>query len=150
MNLFKNNIANFSLIFVISCLSLNSYDHHFYNGLDGSYFWSFNYILNFLPQSLDKITFIYGPLASLCNPQPFGYMIIIGCLVQILMKFVLGRQFLKIAPFVNLDLTLTFVIFTLTCLVPFSIEACLNFIIILFLILFYLETQFLRVAIHKI
>ena len=38
MNLFKNNITNYSLIFVISWLSLNFQNHQFYSELDGSYF----------------------------------------------------------------------------------------------------------------
>jgi hypothetical protein len=141
MNLFKNNAINYSLIFVISCLTLNFQDNNFYPGLDGSYFWAFNYIPSFIPNDLSKITSIYGPLAFLGYPMCFGNLILFGCLFQILLKFIYGSLLLKLSPFLSVTTKKTILLFLLISFIPFSPEAYLNLIVILFLMLFYFENK---------
>ncbi|MBP7810514.1 MAG: hypothetical protein KA163_14575 [Bacteroidia bacterium] len=141
MTSFKNNRLNYLILFVISLLTLSSQDHNFYPGLDGSYFWAYNYLINFNPAELDKITFIYGPLAFLHYPVCYGILIILGCSFQILLKFCLGFCLLKLSQLLEIDKRIAFVLFALSCFTMFSPEAYLNLIVILFLVIYFLENK---------
>lgn len=141
MNLNKNNRINYSLIFIISCLTLNFQDHNFYPGLDGSYYWAFNYIITYFPEHLSKVTSIYGPLAFLGYPVCYGDLIAIGYGFQILLKSLFGFQLLKLSQFVNITPKKVLLLFLLTCFPIFSPEAYINLIIILFLVLYYFESK---------
>src|SRR5688572_25231150 len=133
MQINKNNALNYLVLLVISLLSLGYQDHSIYPGLDGSYFWAFNYLVNFQPNDLDKITFIYGPMAFLHYTVCYGYLIIIGCVFQILIKFILGCCIIKLSQLLAIHRNIGFALFTLSCLTMFSPEAYFNLIIILFL-----------------
>ncbi len=143
MNLNKNNRINYSLIFIISCLTLNFQDHIFYPGLDGSYYWAFSYILTYFPEHLSKVTSIYGPMAFLGYPVCYGDLIAIGYVFQVLLKFLFGSQLIKLSHFVNVTPKKILLLFLLTCFPIFSVEAYLNLIIILFLVLYYFESKLL-------
>src|ERR1044071_1363688 len=126
MNSLKQNWCYYFILFVISLLSLNYTDHHFSWGLDASYNWAFNYLVNFKPSQLDKTTFIYGPLAFLHNPVCYGYIIIIGVIFQTAVKYCLGYSFFTISGLLGFDKRLAFVLFTICCLTMFSVEAWIN------------------------
>lgn len=137
----KNNRFNYLLLFVISILSLGSQDHNFYPGLDGSYFWAYNYLLNFMPADLDKITFIYGPLAFLHYTVCYGWLIIAGCIFQILLKFLLGFCIYKLAEFLAIGAKIAISIFVVCCCTMFSPEAYLSLTVILLLMIYYFENK---------
>lgn len=141
MNSLKNNRLNYFILFVISLLTLSSQDHSFYSGLDGSYFWAYNYLINFMPAELDKVTFIYGPMAFLHYPVCYGILIIIGCLFEILLKFCLGFCLLKLSQLLEIDKRIAFALFVFSCFTMFSPEAYINLIIILFLVIYFLESK---------
>lgn len=141
MTSFKNNRLNYLILFVISILTLSSQDHNFYSGLDGSYFWAYSYLINFNPTQLDKITFIYGPLAFLHYPICYGWLIIIGCAFQILLKFCVGYALYKLSLLLEIDKRIPLVLFALCCFTMFSQEAYLNLAIILFLVIYFLEKK---------
>lgn len=140
-NIFKNNGLNYLILFTISLLTLNYQDHSVNAGLDGSYFWAFNYLISHQPQNLDKITFIYGPLAFLHNTIAYGYLVIIGTVFQIFMKFIYGVAMLKIAHFMNVKKQTVFLLFGLSCLSIFSGETYFNLIVLLFLLIYHLENK---------
>jgi hypothetical protein len=141
MNSSKNNRFNYLILFVISILSLCSQDHTFYPGLDGSYFWAYSYLINFLPAELDKITFIYGPLAFLHYTVCYGWLIIVSCVFQTLLKFCLGFCLLKLSEFLALNKKIPFAVFAACCCTMFSPEAFLNLSVILLLMIFYFENK---------
>jgi hypothetical protein len=141
MNLNKDNRINYSLIFIISCLTLNLQDHNFYPGLDGSYYWAFSYIITYLPEHLSKVTSIYGPLAFLGYPVCYGDLIAIGYGFQIFLKFLLGFLLFRLSRFVNVTPKKVLLLFLLTCFPIFSPEAYINLIIILFIVLYYFESK---------
>lgn len=116
-------------------------DHSVNAGLDGSYFWAFNYLISHQPENLDKITFIYGPLAFLHNTVHYGALVIIGTLYQIILKFVYGLAMFKLAQHLNINKKLVFGLFAITCLVLFSSEAYINLIVLMFLMLYYFENK---------
>lgn len=141
MNLFEHKAFNYFIIFVISVLTLNYQDHSSYFGLDGSYFWAFNYIFEFKPADLDKISFIYGPLAFLRNPSFYGNLILWTVLFQTALKFLFGYCLLKIGEHLEVNLKTTFLIFIISCLVMFTAETYLELPVILLLILFSIENK---------
>lgn len=141
MTSFKHNSLNYVILFAISVLTLGAQDHSFNPGLDGSYFWAFNYLICFKPTELDKITFIYGPLAFLHYPVCYGALIIIGSFFQIILKFILGYCLFKLSQFLNIDKRIAFAAFALACLTMFSPEAYLNIIIILLLIIYSFDNK---------
>lgn len=140
-NIFKNNGLNYFILFIISLLTLNYQDHSVNAGLDGSYFWAFNYLISQQWQDLDKITFIYGPLAFLHNTMAFGTVIVIGTLFQIILKFVYGIALFKLAQFLNVNKQTVFLLFGLSCLTVFGAETYLNLVILLFLIIHHYENK---------
>jgi len=141
VNIFKNNGLNYFILCIISLLTLNYQDHSVNSGLDGSYFWAFNYLICHQPQDLDKITFIYGPLAFLHNTIAYGVLVIIGTLFQILIKFIYGAAMLKLAQFLNTRKQTAFLLFGLSCLSVFSSETYINLIILLFLLIYHFENR---------
>jgi hypothetical protein len=141
MNSSKNNRFNYLILFVISALSLCSQDHTFYPGLDGSYFWAYNYLINFMPSELDKTTFIYGPLAFLHYSVCYGWLIIFSCIFQILLKFCLGFCLLKLTGFLDMNKKIAFVLFAACCCTMFSPEAYIDLVVILLLLIFYFESK---------
>jgi len=141
MNSLKQNWPNYLILFVISLLSFNHTDHHFSWGLDASYNWAFNYLVNFNPSQLDKTTFIYGPLAFLHNPVCYGYIIVIGVVFQAMVKYCLGYCFFRMSGFLNFDKRLAFALFAVCCLTMFSVEAWVNLCIILLLVIFFVERK---------
>ncbi len=143
MNLFEHKAFNYFIIFVISVLTLNYQDHSSYSGLDGSYFWAFNYLFECRPGELDKISFIYGPLAFLRNPAFYGNLILWTCLFQTVLKFLLGYCFLKLAQAFDAGKRTALLLFVLSCLVLFSTETYIELPVILLLILFSLENKLL-------
>lgn len=141
MNIFKNNGFNYLILFVISLITLTAQDHSVNAGLDGSYFWAFNYLISHQPFNLDKITFIYGPLAFLHSPLYYGWLIIIGCFYQLLAKFTYGWVMLKVSAHLKIRKETVFVIFFISCIVVFSSEAWLNMLTILLLMLYFFERK---------
>lgn len=116
-------------------------DHSVNAGLDGSYFWAFNYLISHDYQNLDKITFIYGPLAFLHNTMYYGPLVIIGTLYQLLLKFVFGLVMFKLAQHLNVSKKVVFAAFAASCLTVFNIEAISNLAVILFLMLYHFERK---------
>lgn len=143
MNSFKNNGLNYFILFAISLLTLSSQDHKINPGLDGSYYWAFSYIFNFIPQELNKITFTYGPLALLNYPVCYSWLIILGCLFQIFVKFTLGSGLYKLSKLLAVDKRIAFALFVFCCFTMFSAEAYFNLIMILFLMIYYFENKFI-------
>jgi len=141
VDIFNNNRINYLILFIISIVTLNYQDHSIYGGLDGSYFWAFNYIVSHQPQDLDKITNIYGPLAFLHNPVHYGYLIIIGTVFQILVKFTYGFAILKAGKQFETSAKTALILFGLSSLVVFSTEAYFSLICILFLLLYHKEKK---------
>lgn len=141
MHLFKNKLVNYLILFAISVLSLNFQDHNFYPGLDGSYFWAFNYLIEFQSQNLDKITFIYGPLAFLRNAVCYGNLIIWVSLYQIALKFLFGCLLFKISQLLNGNRFICFFLFALGSLVGFSSETYIELSIILLLLLYHFQKK---------
>lgn len=116
-------------------------DHSVNAGLDGSYFWAFNYLVSHDYQNLDKITFIYGPLAFLHNPMYYSPLVIIGLLYQIILKLAYGIAMLNLAQHLNVSKKVTFAAFAASCLTIFNIEAISNLSVILFLMLYHFEKK---------
>lgn len=141
MNIFKNNGTNYFILFVISLLTLNNQDHSVNAGLDGSYFWAFNYLISHQANNLDKITFIYGPLAFLHSTVYYGWLIIFGVLYQMLAKFVYGWAMYKLSLHLTIKKELALLLFFISCLVIFSTEAWLNMLVILLMMLFSYERK---------
>jgi hypothetical protein len=133
----KNKRFNYLVLFAISLLTLSRIDFNLYSGLDGSYFWAFNYLLNFKAAELDKITFIYGPLAFLLSPAYYGPIIIITCIFQLAIKFFTGKCFLRLSQLLGIDDRIAFVLFLGICLTMYNPQAYINLLIILLLIIHY-------------
>jgi hypothetical protein len=137
----KNKRTQYFILFAVSLLTLGSQDHLINPGLDGSYFWAFNYLLQFRPEELSKITFTYGPLAFLNYPVCYGWMIIYGVLFQLVLKFILGLGLLKLSEFLFVDKRIAFLVFALCGLTIFNGEAYLNLIMIVFLLLYSFDSR---------
>jgi hypothetical protein len=137
VNSLKNKRFNYLVLFAISLLTLSRMDFNLYPGLDGSYFWAFNYLLNFKPSELDKITFIYGPLAFLLSPAYYGFIIIISCVFQLAIKFFTGKCFLRLSELLSIDNRIAFVLFLGICLTMYNPQAYINLIIILLLMIYF-------------
>lgn len=141
MDIFNNNRINYLILFIISIVTLNYQDHSIYGGLDGSYFWAFNYLISHQPEDLDKITNIYGPLAFLHNTVHYGYLIIIGTLFQVVVKFTYGWTMLKVGNKFETGTKNALILFGLSSLVVYSTEAYFSLICILLLILYHGEKR---------
>lgn len=150
MRFFKNNITNYLVLFVIALLTLNYQDHNFYSSLDFSLFWSFNYLFEYRPHELDKISFIYGPLAFLRSPTCYGNQILIVCALQTILKFLMGWCLLKLADLMAAPKKLAILLFFLSCFVAFSFECYTALPVILLLTIWHFEPKTLYLALAAI
>lgn len=141
MDSLKNKKFNYLVLFVISLLTLSRQDFSVYPGLDGSYFWAFNYLLNFKPAELDKITFIYGPLAFLLSPAYYGFTIMISCIFQLFIKFLVGKNLLKLSERLGVDHKIALAVFLGICLTMFNPQAYISLVLILFIMVYHFEQK---------
>jgi hypothetical protein len=94
-----------------------------------------------MPADLDKITFIYGPLAFLHYTVCYGWLIIIGCVFQVLLKFILGFFIYRLSQLLNINSKIAFALFVACCCTMFAPEAFLGLSVILLLMIYYFENK---------